>query len=90
MALAEIYNFVLQFVWMPYTDLRIQECVLEEFLANRSIWHVKVSLIVFATVEMHKFNRVMRQFGCTQCILQQLQELDDLHKNDMRGRPDED
>ncbi|MBA0700323.1 hypothetical protein Goari_005627 [Gossypium aridum] len=27
---------------MPYADSRIQECVPEEFLANRSVWHVKV------------------------------------------------
>lgn len=30
------------------------------------------------------------QFGCTQHIPQQPQDLDDLHKINMRGRPDED
>ncbi|KAH1122797.1 hypothetical protein J1N35_005957 [Gossypium stocksii] len=50
------------FIWMPYTDLRIQEYVPEEFLANRNIWHVKVSLVFFVTVEMHESDRVMRQF----------------------------
>ncbi|MBA0602460.1 hypothetical protein Gorai_002640, partial [Gossypium raimondii] len=62
----------------------------DEFLANCSIWHMKVPLIVFATVKMHESNRVMRQFRCTQCIPLQPQELNDLHKIDMQGRLEED
>ncbi|MBA0763634.1 hypothetical protein Gotri_013060 [Gossypium trilobum] len=52
-------------VWMPYANPRIQECLIDEFLANHRIWHVKVSLIMFATVEIHEFNRAMQQFECT-------------------------
>ncbi|MBA0549879.1 hypothetical protein Golob_020880, partial [Gossypium lobatum] len=79
-----------EFVWMPYANPRIQECIPVEFLANRNIWQVKVPLIVFATVEMHESNRVMRQFGCMQRIPSSPQKLDDLHNIDLRGRLEED
>ncbi|MBA0877511.1 hypothetical protein Goshw_000350, partial [Gossypium schwendimanii] len=46
-----------KFVWMLYTDPKIQECVLDELLANRSIWHVKVALMNFAMVEMQESDR---------------------------------
>ncbi|MBA0770214.1 hypothetical protein Gotri_018876 [Gossypium trilobum] len=45
------------FVWMLYSDPKIQECVLDELLANRSVWHVKVPLINFAMVEMQESDR---------------------------------
>ncbi|MBA0814547.1 hypothetical protein Gohar_020373 [Gossypium harknessii] len=45
---------------IPYSDLRIQQCISFEFLVNPNVWHVKVPLIVYATVEMHESNRVMR------------------------------
>ncbi|KAH1120744.1 hypothetical protein J1N35_003904 [Gossypium stocksii] len=79
-----------EFVWMPYANPRIQECIPVEFLANRNIWYVKVPLIVFATVEIHESNRVMRQFGCMQRIPSSPQKLDDLHNIDLRGRLEED
>ncbi|MBA0560881.1 hypothetical protein Golob_017754, partial [Gossypium lobatum] len=46
---------------MLYTDPKIQECVLDELLANRSIWHVKVPLMNFAMVEMQESDRVIRE-----------------------------
>ncbi|MBA0742031.1 hypothetical protein Gogos_015136, partial [Gossypium gossypioides] len=42
------------FVWMLYADSKIQECVPDELLANRSIFHVKVPLINFAMTSFHK------------------------------------
>ncbi|KAK5844614.1 hypothetical protein PVK06_000754 [Gossypium arboreum] len=51
------------FEWTSYFYLRIQKCILSEFLMNPNIWHVKVPLVVYATEEMHKSNRVKRQFG---------------------------
>ncbi|MFQ6661203.1 hypothetical protein Gotur_029436 [Gossypium turneri] len=45
-----------EFEWMPYIDTGIQKCISVEFLANRSIWHVKVPLIDFMTVKMHESN----------------------------------
>ncbi|KAH1083897.1 hypothetical protein J1N35_023658 [Gossypium stocksii] len=48
------------------------------------VWHVKVPLVIFSTVEMHESNSVMWQYGCRQRIPPQPQELD------MWGRLDED
>lgn len=36
---------------------RIQACIPDIFFVNPNIWHVKVSLIVYATVDMHESNR---------------------------------
>ncbi|MBA0854102.1 hypothetical protein Goshw_025964 [Gossypium schwendimanii] len=36
-------------------------CIPSNFLVNPNIWHVKVSLVVYATMEMHKSDRVLRQ-----------------------------
>ncbi|MBA0856208.1 hypothetical protein Goshw_024703 [Gossypium schwendimanii] len=41
-------------------------------------------------VEMHESDQVIWQIWCTQHIPPQPQELDDLHKIDMRGRLEED
>ncbi|KAG8472799.1 hypothetical protein CXB51_034729 [Gossypium anomalum] len=59
-----------------------------EFLAN--IWHVKVPLVIFATVEMHESDQVMRQVRSMQRIPLPSQELDDLYNIDLRGRLEED
>ncbi|KAK5835171.1 hypothetical protein PVK06_010857 [Gossypium arboreum] len=40
----------------------------------------------FVMIKIHKFDRVMRQFKCTQRIPPPPQELDGLHKIDLRGR----
>ncbi|MBA0610157.1 hypothetical protein Godav_011040 [Gossypium davidsonii] len=45
---------------------------------------VKVSLVVYATMEMHKSDQVMRQFGWRQNILPPLQDIEALHKFDLR------
>ncbi|MBA0879270.1 hypothetical protein Goshw_014983 [Gossypium schwendimanii] len=78
------------FEWTSYSDLRIRECIPFEFLVNPNIWHVKVPLIVFATMEMHKSDRVMRQFGFRQTFLSSPQDIRALHKVDLWGRTDED
>ncbi|MBA0648221.1 hypothetical protein Goklo_015985 [Gossypium klotzschianum] len=61
-----------------------------DFLVNPNIWHMKVPLIVFATMEMHKSDRLMRQFGFRQTFLSSPQDIRALHKVDLRGRTDED
>ncbi|MBA0768360.1 hypothetical protein Gotri_017163 [Gossypium trilobum] len=43
-----------EFKWTPYEDPIIREVIPEEFLVNPKVWHVKVSLVVYATVEMHE------------------------------------
>ncbi|MBA0741946.1 hypothetical protein Gogos_015063, partial [Gossypium gossypioides] len=44
----------------------------------------KVSLVVYATIEMHETDRVLRQFEFQQSILVAPQDLDDLHPIDLR------
>ncbi|KAH1097795.1 hypothetical protein J1N35_014716 [Gossypium stocksii] len=52
-----------QFQWTPYKDPAIWAIIPDEFFQNPNIWHVKVSLVNYATVEIHQTNRVLRQFG---------------------------
>ncbi|KAG8475352.1 hypothetical protein CXB51_032163 [Gossypium anomalum] len=53
-------QFARAFILRLIRDLRIQECIPAEFLANYNIWQVKVPLIVYTTVEMHESDRVMQ------------------------------
>ncbi|MFQ6624874.1 hypothetical protein Gotur_003541 [Gossypium turneri] len=52
-----------QFQWTPYKDLAIRAVIPNEFFQNPNIWHVKVSLVNYTTIEMHQTDRVLRQFG---------------------------
>ncbi|MBA0786085.1 hypothetical protein Gotri_025125 [Gossypium trilobum] len=76
------------FEWTPYEDPAIQKVIPEEFFVNPNTWHVKVPLVVYATVQMHETDRVLRQFGFQQSISMTPQDLDDLHSIDLR-RSDE-
>ncbi|MBA0767009.1 hypothetical protein Gotri_015990, partial [Gossypium trilobum] len=51
------------FGWTPYEDLVIRVVILEEFFVNPNAWHVKVPFVMYATVEMHEADSVLRQFG---------------------------
>ncbi|KAG8499211.1 hypothetical protein CXB51_005615 [Gossypium anomalum] len=42
-----------QFQWIPYEDPAIRAIILDEFFQNPNIWHVKVPLINYATLEMY-------------------------------------
>ncbi|MBA0730251.1 hypothetical protein Golax_023325, partial [Gossypium laxum] len=55
----------------------------DEFFQNSNIWHVKVPLVNYATVEMHQTDRVLRQFGFQQSILVTPEVLNDEHKIDL-------
>ncbi|KAG8479458.1 hypothetical protein CXB51_029671 [Gossypium anomalum] len=78
-----------QFQWTPYKDPTIQVVILDELFQNPNIWHVKFSLVNYATVEMHQTNRVLWQFEFRQPILEELEVLDNEHKIDLRihGKP---
>ncbi|KAH1038977.1 hypothetical protein J1N35_040720 [Gossypium stocksii] len=78
-----------EFEWMPYANPDIIECVPLEFLAIQSMWDVNVPLIVYAMVEIHESDRVMRQFGWRQKILPPPRDMEALHKLDLRGKADE-
>ncbi|MFQ6631442.1 hypothetical protein Gotur_008869 [Gossypium turneri] len=49
-----------QFQWTPYKDLTIQAIISDEFFQNSNIWLVKVTLVNYATVEMHQTDKVLR------------------------------
>ncbi|MBA0644038.1 hypothetical protein Goklo_028256, partial [Gossypium klotzschianum] len=57
---------------------------MDEFFQNPKISHVKVSLVNYATVEMHQTDKVLWQFGFRQSILEAPKVLDDEHKIDLR------
>ncbi|KAK5832474.1 hypothetical protein PVK06_016276 [Gossypium arboreum] len=42
-----------KFQWILYEDPKIQTVILDEFFQNPNIWHVKVSLVNYVTVQMH-------------------------------------
>ncbi|KAK5839788.1 hypothetical protein PVK06_008627 [Gossypium arboreum] len=51
-----------EFQWTPYEDPAIRAVILDEFFQNPNVWHVKVPLVNYATMEMHQSDRVLRQF----------------------------
>lgn len=70
------------FVWMLYTDRVIPE----RYMAGRRSWGVKVPIICWEIVERHCLERVTRQFGIIQEILEQPQAWhEDTHKCELRG-----
>ncbi|MFQ6623495.1 hypothetical protein Gotur_003288 [Gossypium turneri] len=68
----------------PYEDPAIRAVIPNEFFQNLNIWHVKVPLVNYATVEMHQINRVLWQFEFRQLISVTLEALNDEHKIDLR------
>ncbi|MBA0673728.1 hypothetical protein Goklo_029659, partial [Gossypium klotzschianum] len=52
----------------PYEDPAIRAVISDEYFQNPNAWHVKVSLVNYATVEMHQSNKVLRQFRFRQPI----------------------
>ncbi|KAG8482333.1 hypothetical protein CXB51_027309 [Gossypium anomalum] len=69
-----------QFQWTLYEDPAIPGVIPDEFLQNPNAWHVKVTLVNYATVEMHQSDRVLRQFGFRQPIPVAPEVFDDEHK----------
>ncbi|MBA0786404.1 hypothetical protein Gotri_027220 [Gossypium trilobum] len=55
--LATLYWETCKFEWTPYEDSAIRAIIPDEFFQNPNIWHVKVLLVSYATVEMHQTDR---------------------------------
>ncbi|KAG8493073.1 hypothetical protein CXB51_010382 [Gossypium anomalum] len=72
------------FQWTPYEDPAIRAMIPDEFLQNPNMWHVRVTLVNYTTVEMHQTNRVLRQFRFRQPIPVAPKVLDDEHKINLR------
>ncbi|MBA0703248.1 hypothetical protein Goari_022438, partial [Gossypium aridum] len=49
----------------------------------------RVSLVMYATVEIHESGRVLQQFSFRQLIPMTPQDIEDLHHVDLQGRTDE-
>ncbi|KAG8501066.1 hypothetical protein CXB51_003127 [Gossypium anomalum] len=73
----------LEFQWTPYEDPAIRTVIPYEFLQNLNVWHVKVPLVNYATVEMHQSDRVLRQFKFRLPIPVAPEVFDDEHKVDL-------
>ncbi|KAG8499333.1 hypothetical protein CXB51_005850 [Gossypium anomalum] len=73
-----------KFQWTPYEYPTIRAVISDEFLQNPNVWHVKVPLVNYATVEMHESDRVLWQFGFRQPIFVAPEVFDDEHKVDLR------
>ncbi|KAG8473372.1 hypothetical protein CXB51_035478 [Gossypium anomalum] len=73
-----------EFQWTPYEDPVIRAVIQDEFFQNPNVWHVKVPLVNYATVEMHQSDRVLRQIGFRQPISVALDVFDEEFKVDLR------
>ena len=78
-------NIFFQILWTPYRAHNISRLNTIDVL---DVSGIVVPLICFSTVELHQANRVMRQFGLRQPIPDNPLNLNDIHKDDMRGRTD--
>ncbi|KAH1120920.1 hypothetical protein J1N35_004080 [Gossypium stocksii] len=68
----------------PYEDPIIRAVISDKFFQNSNIWHVKVPLVNYATIEMHQTDIVLWQFRFQQPIPVALQVPDDKYKIDLR------
>ncbi|KAK9126323.1 hypothetical protein Scep_015169 [Stephania cephalantha] len=74
-----------QVIWMPYSEDLIAS--LPKYCTNgRSIWTTISPLLCFSIVELHRPDRVLRQFGMRQPIPKPCDTRHDLHRIDLRGR----
>jgi len=76
-----------QFLWRPYTRQEVSRLIVVDI---PPVSRATVPIICFATVEIHQADRVMRQFGLRQNIPPKPVNLDQVHRDDLRGRNDRD
>jgi len=80
-----LFPVIDSFLWTPYRRPQISGLItIDMTVVSRTV----VALICFATDEFHQADRVMRQFGYRQSIPHDPCNLDEVHKEDMRGRSD--
>ena len=74
-----------QFLWRPYIQPEVSRLIVIDI---HPVSRATVPIICFATVEIHQADRVMRQFGLRQNIPPKPVNLDQVHRDDLRGRND--
>jgi len=80
-------SILFQFLWTPYRQHQISRLIVIDI---PSVSRATVPVICFATVEFQQADWVMRQFGLRQNIPSNSVNLDQVHKDDLRGRNDRD
>ena len=80
-------TILFQFLWRPYTRQEVSRLIVVDI---PPVSRATVPIICFATVEIHQADRVMRQFGLRQNIPPEPVNLDQVHRDDLRGRNDRD
>ncbi|XP_015966057.1 serine/threonine-protein phosphatase 7 long form homolog [Arachis duranensis] len=80
-------EFLLQFLWMPYSTPDVLQVVHPEVLEPRhmALWRSVTALIYFAVIEWHQIDRVLPQFGGVQPIPHPALNIDFLMSKDGRG-----
>ena len=80
-------TILFQFLWRPYIQNEVSRLIVVDIpLMSR----VTVPIICFATIEIHQADRVMCQFGLRQKIPPNQVNLDQVHRDNLRGRNDKD
>ncbi|KAL4308236.1 hypothetical protein GQ457_01G028200 [Hibiscus cannabinus] len=75
-----------EFVWTPYADPEILNCVPTHIFQGAQVWMSTVPLINYAVIEWHPVDRVLRQFNYVQLIPPQPKNLDSLHRLTRQGK----
>ncbi|XP_072056362.1 serine/threonine-protein phosphatase 7 long form homolog [Arachis hypogaea] len=80
-------EFLLQFIWMPYSSPDVLQVVHPEVLEPRhmALWRSVTALIYFAVIEWHQIDRVLPQFGGVQPPPHPALNIDFLMSKDGRG-----
>ncbi|BAT96203.1 hypothetical protein VIGAN_08310300 [Vigna angularis var. angularis] len=76
-----------RFTWAPYEGL--ESIIPAQAYKDQALWTSCTTLICFAIVEWHQSDRVKLQFRLSQHVPELPNNLDDLHKVDMKGKQDE-
>ncbi|KAL4348195.1 hypothetical protein GQ457_17G015110 [Hibiscus cannabinus] len=75
-----------EFVWTPYDDTKISNCVPPQIFQGAQVWMSMVPLINYVVIEWHPVDRVLRQLNYVQPIPQQPINLDSLHRLTRQGK----